>query len=107
MRSLALNNDGFVHGVLGMRLDTVESSRLEPKAHAFVRLAALAATGASPSCYHEHVQAALAAGASFDEIVGILVAIAPAIGLARVVSAASDLGSALGYDVRVEREPEE
>ena len=42
---------------------------------------------------------ALAAGASIDEIVGTLIAVAPTVGLARVVSAAPELALALGYDV--------
>jgi hypothetical protein len=44
-----------------------------------------------------NVEVALATGASLDEIVGVLIAVAPTIGLGRVVSAAPEL--ALGYDV--------
>jgi 4-carboxymuconolactone decarboxylase len=99
LRSLALNDDAFVRSVLGMGRDTVEASRLDPKTHALVRLAALLAVDAAPSSYHASAQSALAAGAGVDEIVGILIAVAPAIGLARVVSAAPDLAFALGYDV--------
>jgi len=99
LRSLALNDDEFVQSVLGMGRDTVEASRLDPKTHALVRLAALLAVDAAPSSYHAGAQSALAAGASVDEIVGILIAVAPAVGLARVVSAAPDLAFALGYDV--------
>jgi hypothetical protein len=49
--------------------------------------------------YNAGVEDALATGASLDEIVGILIAVAPAIGLGRVVSAAPELALALGYDV--------
>ena len=42
---------------------------------------------------------ALAAGATEDEIAEVLLAIAPVTGLGRVVAAAPDLGTALGYDV--------
>jgi 4-carboxymuconolactone decarboxylase len=41
----------------------------------------------------------LDAGASYDEIVGTLIAVMPIVGVARVVSAAPKLGLALGYDV--------
>jgi len=99
LRSLALNDASFVRSVLGMGHDTVEVSRLDPKTHALVRLGALLAIHAAPSSYQANVEVALAAGASFDEIVGILIAVAPAIGLARVVSAAPELALALGYDV--------
>ena len=48
---------------------------------------------------HERVEAGLKAGASYDEIVGVLVAVIPIVGVARVVSAAPNLALALGYDV--------
>jgi alkylhydroperoxidase/carboxymuconolactone decarboxylase family protein YurZ len=99
LRSLALSDDRFVASVLGMGKDTVEISRLDPKTHALVRLAALLAVDAAQSSYNAGVEVALATGASLDEIVGILIAVAPAIGLGRVVSAAPELALALGYDV--------
>jgi alkylhydroperoxidase/carboxymuconolactone decarboxylase family protein YurZ len=99
LRSLALSDAEFVRSVLGMGQDTVEISRLDPKTHALVRLAALLAVDSGQSSYNATVEVALASGASVDEIVGILIAIAPAIGLGRVVSAAPELGLALGYDV--------
>jgi 4-carboxymuconolactone decarboxylase len=99
LRCFALNDDNFVSSVLGMAQDTVDISRLDPKTHALVRLAALLAVDSGPSSYNSSVEMALAAGASFDEIVGLLIAMAPAIGLGRVVSAAPELALALGYDV--------
>ena len=42
---------------------------------------------------------ALAAGATVDEIVGVLIAVAPNVGLARIVSAASEVALAIGYDI--------
>src|SRR4051794_13128947 len=108
LRSMALSDDRFVASVLGMGQDTIEASGLDPKTHAMVRLAALLAVGAAPSSYNASAELALAAGASLDEIVGILVAITPAIGLGRAVSAAPELGLALGYDVEaaLEAQPE-
>jgi alkylhydroperoxidase/carboxymuconolactone decarboxylase family protein YurZ len=99
LRALALNDETFVRTVLGMEVDNVDASGLDPKVHALVRLGSLLACDAAPSSYHASVEAALAAGSSADEIVGALIAIAPAVGLARVVSAAPQLGLALGYDV--------
>src|SRR3954447_1611088 len=97
LRSLALHDEGFVCSVLGMGQDTVEVSRLDPKTHALVRLAALLGVGAAQGSYNASAGMALACGATFDEIVGILIAVAPAIGLGRVVSATPELGLALGY----------
>jgi 4-carboxymuconolactone decarboxylase len=99
LRSMALSDDRFVESVLGMGQDTIETSHLDAKTHALVRLAALLAVGAAQSSYNEAVERALAAGASLDEIVGLLIAVAPSVGLGRVVSAAPELGLALGYDV--------
>src|SRR3954462_14187700 len=99
LRALALNDEGFVGSVLGMEQDTVQASRLDAKTHALVRLAALVAIDATPSAYNCRAEAGLAGGASFDEIVGILIAVAPEVGLGRVVSAAPALGLPLGYDV--------
>ncbi len=99
LRSLALNDRRFVDSVLGMASGTVEASRLDPKTHALVRLGALLALDASPTSYQEDVEGALAAGATVDEVVGTVIAVAPTVGLARVVSAAPGLALALGYDV--------
>ncbi len=99
LRSLALGDEGFIRSVLGIEQDTVEVSRLAPKTHALVRLAASLAIDAAPSSYHATVEAALAAGATIDEIVGTVIAVAPTVGLARIVSAAPELALALGYDV--------
>lgn len=99
LRSLALNDERFVHSVLGIELDTVDISRLDAKTHALVRLGAMLAVDAAPSSYQAGVETALGAGATVDEVVGTVIAVAPIIGLARIVSAAPELGLALGYDV--------
>jgi len=99
LRSLALHDEQFVDSVLGMGRDTVDASGLDPKTHALLRLAASLAVDAAPSSYQSIVETAQAAGASVDEIVGCLIAVAPTVGLARVVSAAPELALALGYDV--------
>lgn len=109
LRRLALNDEAFVDSVLGMCRDTVEVSQLDQKTHALVRLGASLAIDAAPSSYQANVEVAFSAGASVDEIVGTLIAVAPTVGLARVVSAAPELALALGYDVdaALERPAEE
>jgi len=72
---------------------------LVPKVERLVRLGALLALGAATSSLRSTVERAREAGASDEEIVGVLVAVAPAIGLARVVSSAPRLASAIGYDI--------
>jgi alkylhydroperoxidase/carboxymuconolactone decarboxylase family protein YurZ len=99
LRRLALNDERFVASVLGMGRNTVEVSQLDQKTHALVRLAAALAMDAALSSYQSTIEPALAAGASPDEIVGTLIAVAPTVGLTRAVSAAPELALALGYDV--------
>ena len=99
LRRLALNDERFVAAVLGMGHNTVDVSQLDQKTHALVRLAAALAMDAAFSSYQTSVELALAAGATLDEIVGTLIAVAPTVGLTRTVSAAPELALALGYDV--------
>ena len=107
LRSLALNDEAFLESVLGMGGDTVEVSRLDKKTHALVRLGAAFAIDAAPSSYQSTIDLALAAGAQVDEIVGTLIAVAPTVGIARVVSAAPELALALGYDLEAAFEESE
>ena len=74
-------------------------SSLDAPTFALARVAALIATEAALASYQWAVESALAAGASVREIVDVLVAVAPVVGLARVTSAAPELALALGYDV--------
>ena len=107
LRSLALNDESFLESVLGMGDRAVEISGLDKKTHALVSLGAAFAIDAAPSSYQSTSDVARAAGASIDEIVGTLIAVAPTIGTARVVSAAPELALALGYDVEAALEQPE
>lgn len=73
--------------------------RLDDRSSALTGLAALLATGGSEIAYDRRVSAALASGVSTDEIVAVLIEVAPTVGLARLVPAAVELASALGYDI--------
>jgi 4-carboxymuconolactone decarboxylase len=66
---------------------------------ALVCLAAYVALDVSAAAYAQAVEAAVRSGASPDEMMGVLFAVAPAVGVARVVSAAPKLASAMGFDV--------
>ena len=99
LRSLALNDESVFASLLGARLDPDERSGLNAKTRALVRLGAVVVMGAPPVSYQWATQVALAAGATDDEIVGTLVAVAPVAGVTRAVSAAPELAIALGYDI--------
>ena len=72
---------------------------LDAKTLALVRIAALVADGGAVPSYGELADAAVDAGASAAEIVEVLVAVVPIVGLPCVVAAAPKLAMALGYDI--------
>ena len=99
LRRLALVDEQCIQSLLGISLRHAEATGLAPKTHALVRLAALIAMDASCVSYGWAVDAALMAGATADEIMGTLIAVAPITGLARVVAAAPEVAHSLGYDI--------
>ncbi len=64
-----------------------------------VRIAALAAVDARPVSYLAHVGPATDAGVTVEDVQNVLVAVAPIIGTARVVSAAVNIAEALGFAI--------
>jgi alkylhydroperoxidase/carboxymuconolactone decarboxylase family protein YurZ len=99
MRRLAIIDEDLVEKQAGLALAPAGIAALDPKTAALLRLAAAVAIG-SPSVFLEWTTSrALAEGASEDEITDLLLAIAPVVGLSRVVSAGPDVAAGLGYDV--------
>ena len=99
LRRLAMIDEGFVEDEAGLGLGLARTSTLDPKIAALLQLAILVATGSSAVCLEWSAARALGAGATDDEIADVLLAIAPVTGLGRVVCAAPDVATALGYDV--------
>jgi 4-carboxymuconolactone decarboxylase len=99
LRRLAVRDDRYIGALLSEERANVTLSGIDVKSHALLRIAALIALDAAPPSYMSAVEAGLEAGASYDEIVGTLIAVIPIVGVARVVSAAPNLALALGYDV--------
>ncbi len=99
LRRLALNDEKSVEMVLVGGIEREVATALRPKDDLLVRLGALLALGAATTSLRSTVQHAIEAGATEAEIVGVLVAVAPAVGLARVVSTAPRLAVAIGYDL--------
>ena len=99
LRRLAMIDEGFVEDQAGLGLGLAAASALDPKTMALLQLGASVAIGSPAVCREWCSDRALAAGASEDEIVGVLLAIAPVAGLGRVVCAAPDVATALGYDI--------
>jgi alkylhydroperoxidase/carboxymuconolactone decarboxylase family protein YurZ len=82
---------------IDVRLDGAE--RLDPKTGALVRLAALVALGSSDACYQDFVSAAVELGATEQEVIDTMIAVASTVGMARLVSASPRVALGLGYDV--------
>jgi alkylhydroperoxidase/carboxymuconolactone decarboxylase family protein YurZ len=100
LRRLALNDENAVCAAVGARsLAPATAWALDAKTGALVRLAALLSLGAPTASCRSTVELARAAGATDWEIVGVLLAVAPAVGAARVVGAAPRLALAIDYDV--------
>jgi len=99
LRRLALIDEAFVQDQAGLGLGLAGTQALDPKTAALLQLGAAVATGAPGICLEWSTARALAAGATDEEIADTLVAIAPVTGLGRVVSAAPDVATALGYDI--------
>jgi 4-carboxymuconolactone decarboxylase len=97
--SLALNDEPSIQSALTVEAKQSEPPALDPRTQALVRLGAIVALDGTPASYGWSVDAALAAGATVDEIVSTLLAVAPVVGIARVVAAAPSLAGALGYDI--------
>jgi 4-carboxymuconolactone decarboxylase len=99
LRRLAMIDEGFVEDEAELGLDPAQTWALDPKTVALLRVAVCVAMGSSAVCLEWSAGRALAAGASEDEIADVLLAIAPVAGLGRVVCAAPDVATALGYDI--------
>ena len=72
---------------------------LDTKTRAMLDLAVLIALDGPATAFEMTADVAIAAGATEDELVEILIAAAPLVGTAHVVAAAPKLALAIGYDV--------
>jgi 4-carboxymuconolactone decarboxylase len=99
LRRLALNDEAALEAALHVSLSDSPASGLDEKSSALVRLAGLIGVRSSAASYEWGVAAALAAGATDEEVVGVLLAVAPVVGSPRVTCASADIARALGHDL--------
>jgi len=99
LRKLAMIDEGFVESGAQIGLGPVAASGLDLKTAALLQVGVAVALGSPAVCLEWSTGRALAAGATEDEIADVLLAIAPVTGLSRIVAAAPELATALGYDV--------
>jgi 4-carboxymuconolactone decarboxylase len=84
---------------IGLRELNRESSGLDARTFALVKIAALVALDAPPASYAWQVGNAVAEGVTPEEILGVLRAVAPQVGGPKVVAAAPEIMVALGLDL--------
>jgi 4-carboxymuconolactone decarboxylase len=99
LRKLALRDDRYIDALLAHDKSSAAESGLDPRVRALVQLGALVAVDAAPPSYMSVAEEAIDAGATYEDLVGSLIVVMPVVGVPRVVSAAPNLGLALGYDV--------
>jgi 4-carboxymuconolactone decarboxylase len=94
--ALAMGDPDLLAAGLEVRAEWKARSHLDDRSYALVKLAALIALDAPPASYVWQVGNALAEGATPEDIVGVLIAVAPQVGGPRLVSAAPEIMVALG-----------
>ncbi len=87
---------------------SIEASSLDPEKLMLVRLAALVAVDAPPVSYDLNLRAASETEVDIDDVRGVLAAIAPIVGTAKVAAATGNIVRALAFELEIaELEAEE
>jgi alkylhydroperoxidase/carboxymuconolactone decarboxylase family protein YurZ len=89
--ALAMGDPDLLAAGLEVRADWKARSNLDDRSYALVKLAALIALDAPPASYIWQVE-----GCTAEDIVGVMIAVAPQVGGPRIVSAAPEIMVALG-----------
>lgn len=96
LSGVATGDSGLLDEVLGLREAQMQSIGLDARTFALVKIAALIALDAPPASYAWQVGNALQDGATAEDILAVLRAVAPQVGGPRVVAAAPEIMLALG-----------
>jgi 4-carboxymuconolactone decarboxylase len=106
LRALA-TSDNAIEDLLQVQESNIEQSGLDPHTWSLVKVAALVAIDAAPASYIWHITTAQEAGVTAEELVGVLVALAPTVGVARIVAAAPEIAIGLGIETEDDEEEDE
>ena len=99
LAGLALADPELLLDGLELRTEWQSQSGLDPRSFALVKIAALIALDAPPASYLWQVSNALDAGATAEDLVGVLRAVAPQVGGPKIAAAAPELMVALGLSL--------
>jgi Carboxymuconolactone decarboxylase family len=80
---------------------SIDHSTLSPRDFVLARLAALIAVDAPPLSYIANAAAVTEAGLTIDDVQGVMIAVAPVVGTARVMAAGGHIVRALGLAIAV------
>jgi len=84
-----------------MTADSIEASSLDLETLMLVRIAALVAVDAPPVSYALNLEAVGELGIDPERVQGVLAAVAPIVGTARIASATSKIVRALALEIEV------
>ena len=96
LSGLSTGDLAFLDAAVGLRETMREATGLDGRTFGLVKVASLIALDAPPTSYVWQVANALDEGATPEDILGVLRAVAPQVGLPKVVAAAPHIMLALG-----------
>jgi alkylhydroperoxidase/carboxymuconolactone decarboxylase family protein YurZ len=99
LKGISAGDLNLLETAVGLREAQLENTGLDPRTFALVKIAALIALDAPPASYAWQITNAIEDGASPEDILGVLRAVAPQVGGPRVVAAAPEVMLALGLDL--------
>ena len=99
LAALALGQTTMLEQAEDLRETLRQGSGLDPRTFSLLKIAALVAMDAPPASFLWQVGAALDAGVKPRDILGVLTAVAPQVGLPRVVAAAPEIMLALDLEL--------
>ena len=102
LAKLAMSDPEMLLAGLEARADWQATSGLDARLYSLVKIATLIALDAPPASYLWQVGNAVAAGCTAQDILGVLIAVAPQVGGPRTVAAAPEIMVALGLTLPAE-----
>jgi alkylhydroperoxidase/carboxymuconolactone decarboxylase family protein YurZ len=88
-----------LESILELREGQREATGLDERTFGLVRIAVLIALDGPPASYAEQVASAIEGGATAEDILGVLRAVAPQVGGPRAIAAAPEIMLALGLSL--------
>jgi alkylhydroperoxidase/carboxymuconolactone decarboxylase family protein YurZ len=99
LSGIAVGDLDILETAIGLREFGREATGLEGRAYSLVKIAALIALDAPPASYAWQIANALEEGATAEDILGVLRAVAPQVGGPRVMAAAPEIMLGLGLSL--------